>query len=192
QALCSVLDNHLHEVYFRRDKAMAAFSRRVQADSGERPGFPRVRPRHAFFTLCYPAMYVKVEGSRLYLSTGGGGKSGVAKRYPNIAARLTEPAPTNYRELAISRDARGHYYASFVAEEPDTASRSAGVIAFDLGIKALAMGVNEQGRIYTVGGFKGHQWYRHQLDKIRSKRDRCQKRSRRYIYLSQVYHRVSK
>jgi putative transposase len=44
----------LQEVYFRLDKAMAAFFRRVKA--GEIPGFPRVRPRQAFFTLCYPAM----------------------------------------------------------------------------------------------------------------------------------------
>jgi putative transposase len=179
----------LHEVYFRLDKSMSAFFRRVQA--GEAPGFPRVRPRHAFFTLCYPAMYVKVEGSRLYLPTGGGGNTGIIKRHPNIVARLTEPAPSDYREVAISRDARGHYYASFVTEQPDTASRKGGLIAFDLGIKALATGVNEQGRIYTIGGFKGHQWYNRQLDKIRSKRDRCQKKSRRYIHLSQVYKRVS-
>jgi putative transposase len=40
----------LAEVYFRLDKAMQAFFRRVKA--GETPGFPRVRPRHLFFTLC--------------------------------------------------------------------------------------------------------------------------------------------
>jgi putative transposase len=53
------------------------------------------------------------------------------------------------------------------------------------------VGVNEQGRFYHIGGEKGHQWYNKQLDKIRSKRDRCQKKSRRYIHLSQVYRRVS-
>jgi putative transposase len=82
----------LQEVYFRLDKAMAAFFHRVQAGGEEKPGFPRVRPRHCFFTLCYPAMYVKVEGNRLYLPTGGGGKTGVPKRYPTIVARLTESA----------------------------------------------------------------------------------------------------
>ena len=179
----------LHEVYFRLDKAMAAFFRRVKAD--ESPGFPRVRPRHAFFTLCYPAMYVKVEGDQLYLPTGGGGKTGVVKRYPNIVARLTEPAPTAYREVAISRDARGNYFASFVSEEPDEAPRDSGILAIDLGIKTLVTGVNEQSRVYIVGGFKGHQWYNRQLDTIRSKRDRCQKKSRRYLYLSRVYQRVS-
>jgi len=179
----------LHEVYFRLEKAMADFFRRVKA--GETPGFPRVRPCHAFFTLCYPTMYVKVEGGRLYLPTGGGGKTGVAKRYPNIVARLTEPAPADYREVAISRDASGNYYASFVAEEPDEAQREGGILAIDLGIKTLATGVNEQGRVYTIGGFKSHQWYNRQLAKIRSKRDRCQKQSRRYLHLSRVYQRVS-
>ena len=51
----------LAEVYFRLDKAMQAFFRRVKA--GETPGFPRVRPRHQFFTLCYPAAYLRFEGS---------------------------------------------------------------------------------------------------------------------------------
>ena len=63
--------------------------------------------------------------------------------------------------------------------------------AFDLGIKTLATGVGERGHVYTIGGFKGPQWYNRQLDKIRSKRDRGQKKSRRYLHLSPVYQRVS-
>src|SRR5215831_17951724 len=39
--------------------------------NGETPGFPRVRPRHCFFTLCYPACYISIEGDRLVLPTGG-------------------------------------------------------------------------------------------------------------------------
>jgi putative transposase len=182
----------LQEVYFRLDNAMQAFFRRAKAGGDEKPGFPRVRPRHAFFTLCYPAMYVKMDGDHLILPTGGGGKTGMAKLFPNIIARLTESAPTTYREMAVSRDARGHYSASFVAEVPEASQRDGGeVVAFDLGIKTLATGANEQGRIYHIGGFKGHQWYNRQLDKIRSKRDRCHKLSRRYIHLSQVYQRVA-
>jgi len=132
-----------------------------------------------------------VEGDRLTLPTGGGGKTSLPKLYSNVVAQLTESAPANYREVAISRDARGHYYASFVTEQPNAVPRCGGVVAFDLGIKILATGVNEQGRVYTIGGFKGHHWYNHQLDKIRSKRDRCQKRSRRHVHLSQIYQRVS-
>ena len=149
----------LHEVYFRADKAMKAFFRRVKI--GEKPGFPRFKPRHEFFTLCYPAMYTKVEGEKLLLPTGG---KGANKRFSNIVARLTEEAPTNFKEVAISRDARGNYHASFVSEQPEHPTPTAGIVAFDLGIKTLATGVNEQGRVYTIGGFKGARWYNKQLD----------------------------
>jgi putative transposase len=176
----------LHEVYFRLGGAVDAFFRR--AKNGEKPGFPRVRPRHSFFTLCYPALYIKVEGNRVILPTGGKGKN---KQFPNIMATLTEEAPADYKEVAISRDARGNYYASFVHEVAEEQREYDGVLAFDLGIKTLATGVNEQGRIYTIGGLKGARWYNKQLDKIRSKRDRCKKKSRRYIHLSKVYKRVS-
>lgn len=178
----------LQEVYFRLDAAMSAFFRRVK--SSETPGFPRLRPRHCFFTLCYPAMYVKIKGDKLILPTGGGGKHG-PKKCPNVVARLTEAPPKHFKEVAISRDARGHYYASFPAIRQQEECQSDGVVAFDLGIKTLATGVNEQGRVYTIGGFKGARWYNKQLDRIRSKRDKCKKKSRRYISLSKVYKRVS-
>ena len=178
----------LAEVYFRLDKAMHAFFKRVQ--NGETPGFPRVRPRHQFFTLCYPAMYVKIEGKRVLLPTGGGrGKKN--KPYPTIQAGLTETVPPGYKEVAISRDAGGHYHASFVYPVQEEEQQPGQVVAFDLGIKTLATGVNEQGCFYHIGGFQGHQWYNKQLDKIRSKRDRCTKKSRRYLHLSKVYQRVS-
>ncbi len=178
----------LHEVYYRLDHAMKAFWRRLAA--GETPGFPRVRPRHTFFTLCYPACYLKIRGAKLVLPTGGGGRHG-PKRFPNIAAKLTEVPPAGFREVAISRDARGNYSASFTYWEEEEAKLLGQVVAFDLGIKTLATGVNEQGRVYRVGGFKGSRWYDKQLDKIRSKRDKCKKQSRRYIRLSKVYKRVS-
>src|SRR5262245_60018431 len=184
--LDAVYGKLLAEVYFRLDKAMQAFFRRLQA--GETPGFPRVRPRHQFFTLCYPASYLRFEGKRLILPTGGKGRN---KRFPNVLATLAEVPPCGFREVAISRDARGRYHASFAYEAPEVELQPGQVVAFDLGIKTLAVGVNEQGRFYHIGGFKGHQWYNKQLDKIRSKRDRCQKKSRRSLHLSQVYQRVS-
>jgi|SRR5579875_626594 len=81
----------LAEVYFRLDRAMQAFFRRVA--NGETPGFPRVRPRHCFFTLVYPAMYLKLEGDKLILPTGGKGQQ---KRFPNVVATLTESPPTSF------------------------------------------------------------------------------------------------
>lgn len=185
--LCFVYGKLLQEVYFRLDGAMKAFFRRVEI--GETPGFPRVRPRHCFFTLKYPAMYIKVKGNTVILPTGGRGKN--EKRFPDIVAGLTEEVPDGYREVAISRDARGNYYASFSYKKEAQAQEQGKVVAFDLGIKTLATGTNEQGRVYHIGGFEGNRWYNKQLDKIRSKRDKCQKKSRRYIRLSKVYKRVS-
>ena len=186
--LNAVYGKLLQDVYFRLDASMQAFFRRVKA--GEKPGFPRVRPRHCFFTLCYPAMYIVVEGNRLRLPTGGGGKHG-AKRFPDVVANLMEEAPTCYKEVAISRDSFGHYFASFSYEVPETVCDQEGVLAIDLGIKTLATGVDEHGRFYHIGGFKGGRWYNRQLDKLRSKRDRCKKGSKRYRRLSQTYQRVS-
>jgi putative transposase len=178
----------LHEVYFRLGAAMDAFFWRVQ--HGEKPGFPRVRPRHCFFTLIYPAMYIQMEGKTVMLPTGGGGKHG-PKQFPTIQAELTEEPPEGFREVAISRDGRGDYYASFSYRITEDEQQPGEVVAFDVGIKTLATGVNEQERFYAIGGFKGGQWYNRQLDKIRSKRDKCKKKSRRYIHLSKVYKRVA-
>src|SRR6266566_7102570 len=178
----------LHEVYYRLDNAMKAFWRRLAA--GETPGFPRVRPRHHFFTLCYPACYLKIRGGKLILPTGGGGRHG-PKQFPTIAAKLTETPPQGFREVAISRDARGNYSASFSYQIQSDEPQAGQVVAFDLGIKVLATGVTEQGRVYHIDGFKGSRWYNRQLDKIRSKRDTCKKKSRRALHLSKVYKRVS-
>ena len=133
-------------------------------------------------------MYLKIEGNTLILPTGGRGKD---KKYPNIRARLSELPPSGFREVAISRDARGNYYASFSYREQEQEQQPGQVVAFDLGIKTLATGTNEQGRVYHIGGFKGSRWYNKQLDKIRSKRDKCKKKSKRYIRLSKVYKRVA-
>ena len=51
----------LAEVYFRLDKAMQAFFKRL-AEGNKKPGFPRVKPRHQFFTLCYPPCTWKCKG----------------------------------------------------------------------------------------------------------------------------------
>jgi putative transposase len=201
--LNSVYGKLLAEVYFRLDKAMQAFFRRVK--EGEKPGFPRVKPCHQFFTLCYPAIYFEVQGKTLTLPTGGGGNWG-PKRYQNVKAHLTEPPPADFHEVAVSRDARGNYYCSFVYNEAEQHEletrkrrkqrkprpfRDEGIVTFDLGIKTLATGYSDQGRFYYIGGFKGYRWYNKQLDKIRSKRDKCKKKSRRYLHLSRVYKRVA-
>src|SRR6266581_4684434 len=62
------------------------------------------------------------EGETLILPTGGGGKWGV-KRFPDIIAHLTERPPEHFREVAVSRDARGNYYCSFVFDDAEQDSK---------------------------------------------------------------------
>jgi IS605 OrfB family transposase len=193
----------LQEVYFRLDGSMQGFFRRIQA--GEQPGFPRVRPRHRFFTLIYPSMYLKISGATIELPTGGKGRH---KRFPNVRATLTEMPPDGYGDVAVTRDAHGNYFCSFVYDDAfpqptrwkrkkhkhkkaPAMRRKDGTVAFDLGIKELAAGYTDEGRVYHIGGFKGYRYYNKQLDKLRSKRDRCKKKSRRYIKLSKKYQQVS-
>ncbi|TMD62579.1 MAG: IS200/IS605 family element transposase accessory protein TnpB, partial [Chloroflexi bacterium] len=193
----------LQEVFFRLDGAMAGFFRRVQ--EGSAPGFPRVKPRHRFFTLRYPGMYLKVQGNRLELPTGGRGRH---KRFPNVIATLTETPPSHYGDVAVSRDDQGNYFCSFVYDDAQplpqprkrkktrtkkaqAARREMGIAAFDLGIKQLATGYTDEGRFYRIGGFRGYRYYNKQLDKVRSRRDRCKKKSRRYLKLSKKYKHIS-
>jgi len=79
-------------------------------------------------------MYLEVQDNTLTLPTGGGGNWG-PKRYPNIVAHLTEEPPKHFREVAVSRDARGNYYCSFVYEKAEQNVSHDGIVAFDLGIK---------------------------------------------------------
>jgi hypothetical protein len=83
---------------------MQAFFQRL-SEGEKKPGFPRVKPRHQFFTLCYPAMYLEVQGKTITLPTGGGHSWG-PKRYPNIVTHLTEEPPEHFREVAVSRGTR--------------------------------------------------------------------------------------
>src|SRR6516162_7178130 len=88
----------LAEVYYRLDRAMQAFLRHLAA--GEKPGFPRFKPRHQFFTLCYAAMYLHVQDKTVILPTGGGGNWGPKLRQ-NIVAHLTEEPPEHFHEVAV-------------------------------------------------------------------------------------------
>jgi putative transposase len=68
-----IYGRRLAEVYFRLDAAMQGFFRRLEA--GEKPGFPRGRPRQQFFPLSHIAAYLLFEGKRLMLPIGGKGRN---------------------------------------------------------------------------------------------------------------------
>ena len=159
-AINAVYGKLLQEVFFRLDEAMKAFFRRMKA--GETPGFPRYHPRQKFFTLKYPGVYLRVERQTLMLPTGG---RGIHKRFPDVHAQLTETPPVPFREVAVTKDAEGDYYATFLsdASESPPPADDGSAIAYDLGIKTLATGYSTTGRFVHVGGFTTYRWYNKQL-----------------------------
>ncbi len=101
--LDAVYGKLLAEVFYRLDNAMQAFFRRLEA--GEKPGFPRVRPRHCFFTLCYPAMY----RGRTYASLTSGPRS--PKTHHLIFGKwlsVAMPVATTMPPSAIGRRNKHH------------------------------------------------------------------------------------
>lgn len=176
-----VYNKCLGATLFRLDKAFKGFFRRLK--TGDKPGFPRFKGKQHFFTLEYPAMYIKVKGKTLILPTAG--------KLPVIKAKLTELAPEKFTTVYITRNSTGNFYASFGYEVTEHKRLNDGILAIDLGIKTLATCVNDNGRFYSIGGFKGYRWFNKQLDKVRSKRDRCKKHSRRWCFLTKIYQRVS-
>src|SRR5260370_34000746 len=129
-----------------------------------------------------------IVGNTIALPTGGGHSWG-PKGYPNIIAHLTEAPPDHFHEVAVSRDTRGNYYCSFVYEDAVQENhddehkpgkkrkerkhypiREDGIVAFDLGIKTLATGYNDQGRFYHIDGVKGMSRVRNEEHKIFSRR----------------------
>lgn len=176
-----VYNKCLSATLFRLDRAFKGFFRRVKV--GDKPGFPRFKSRQNFFTLEYPAMYIKIMGNTLILPT--------ASKLPAIKVKLTEPSPEKFTTVYITRNSIGHFYASFGYKVAGQEQSGNGVLAIDLGIKTLATCVNDNNKFYIIGGFKGYRWFNKQLDKIRSKRDRCKKYSRRWWFLTRTYQRVS-
>lgn len=69
--------------------------------------------------------------------------------------RYALDAPTGYKDIDISRDAQGHYYASLVYEEKKETFEQDGALTIDLGVKTLATGVNEQRRLLSHWRFQG-------------------------------------
>jgi IS605 OrfB family transposase len=77
--LNAVYGKLLQDVYFRLDAAMQAFFRRVKA--GEKPGFPRVRPRHCFFTLC------KIRSKRDHCKKGSKRSRRLSQTYQRVSQK---------------------------------------------------------------------------------------------------------
>jgi len=112
----------------RVDRAFKAFFRRCKA--GEKPGYPRFKPKKRYRSFTVPGAEVKLEGKLLTLP-----------KLPDIPVHLYRPIQGRILEVTISRDGEDRWFASFVCDLGEAPPKPAptSVVGIDLGLNVLAM-----------------------------------------------------
>ena len=169
-----VYNKYLQCTIQRVDKSFRNFYRRCKEGSEEK-GFPRYRGKDYFFTLDCPGDFVKVKSNIITLPF-------------KIKVKALQPIPEKFGEVHISKQ-NGNWFVIFTHEVPEAEINGTGLIAIDLGIKNLVSGVSsETGTPLQIKSRKPSGKELKRMDALRSKRDKCNKRSIRWHYLSKRLH----
>ena len=124
--LLQVYSQVLQEVCNRVDLAFSAFFRRVKA--GEKPGYPRFRGRGWYDSFTYPQTGFTLCDNGLLLSKIGG-----------IKIVQHRPIDGKIKNLNISRDAVGNWYACFSCEyESKSLPACEKAVGIDIGLENFA------------------------------------------------------
>ena len=168
-----VYNKCLQAIYFRVEDAYKRFFR-------EKKGFPKFKRRGEFVSQEYPGENIKkVNDYSFILPTG-------ASAEKNFIVKTYEQIPSEYKTVTIIKSSDG-FYACFIIEVEEKPIQDNGkVLALDLGVKTLAVGITNEGEKVKVRKYS-HKT-RH-LDKIRSKRDKCRRQSIRRKKWDKVFHR---
>ena len=161
---------------------------------GKRVGWPKFRSwKTAWFSLLYdePNKGYKVEGSHLILSLG----MGQDRKRRAISIPLKDTEKLKGREIRNLRIVKqlGFFFAIFtiraVMPKKKNISRT---VALDPNHKNLAYGVDTEGRAVEMIAPSWLKIYDKRIDELKSKRDRCQKKSRQKIALDEKGNPIGK
>lgn len=182
---------------------------------GKPVGFPTWRSQKVKpMSLLYdePNKGFKLEGRSLRLSLGTDAEGKKLYVTGEVERPLADFPGATIRNLRIKRE-NDRFYAVFTVErefrpalqtKEDTPEPKR-IIAFDPGHKTLAYGVDNAGLATQIDNFPGARYFEQQLDHIKSKRDRCKRKSqpvirdekviyykpsRRYTHLDNCYKRL--
>jgi putative transposase len=158
-------------MYFRVEEAFRAFFRKQNK-------FPRFKKKKEFVTQEYPSMYIKViDGFHFILPTGKG--------FDNFKIQTCEAIPEKFTTLTITKK-KDNFFACFTVEKEEITKRNnKEILAIDLGIKTLVTGFNNR-EFIEIDKFSH---YTRHLDVLRSRRDKCKKKSGRYVKWSKILNR---
>lgn len=148
---------------------------------GKKTGWPRFRSvKHKFFSLLYDEANkgFKVDGKSIRLSLGS---DATGKRL--YVTGLLEKSPEDFsgrliRNLRVTREGQDYYCIfTVLMPEPNSKPREK-VIAFDPNHKNLLYGVGSDSRAIELKNPYFMKPLQSRIDALKSRRDRCQKKSR--------------
>lgn len=174
-----VYGKNLQEVFFRLDASFQAFFRRVKI--GETPGFPRFRGKDYFYTLVYPAMYIRRINDNTFIIP-------TARGQEDITAKTDEEIPIAFKEVCVIRN-KNTRFATFTFEINEVQlSDNQEVFAIDLGVKKMVTAFNGSS-FFEAKNYKNNKKLLGRLDDLQCKRARCTKYSRRWYKWNYIFHR---
>jgi putative transposase len=164
-----VYNKYLSNALFRLDRAFKSFLKRGY-------GLPRYRGKHYFFTLECPAMYVeRIDDFTIKLPQG-------------IIVRTTERIPDKFKDIQITKKGDDWFIVFPYEVKEKQPSQNKNIIACDLGLRKLVTGVSTTGDIIEIKHRKPSMKELKRLDNLRSKRDRCKRYSRRWLWYTKRLH----
>jgi len=130
--------------------------------------YPKFKRKGVFISQEYPGMYIKRINQYNFILPVGGRKT------KNFNIKTTEKIPKKYSTVTIVKQ-KDQYFACFIVtiSEKDFIDNKE-IVAFDLGIKTLAVGYSTKRSFIEIPKFSH---YTRHLDKLRSKRDLCKRGS---------------
>ena len=154
---------------------------------GKKMGWPKFRSwKKSWFSLFYdePSKGFKIEGDTLILSLG----MGQDRKRRSLKLKIPEAhllKNTTPRNLRINSEL-GNYYAIFtIQKELPCKKPISKILALDPNHKNLAYGVDTQGKAIEIASPKWLKNFDKRLDEIKSKRDRCSKKSKKVPVLDE-------
>lgn len=154
---------------------------------GKLMGWPKFRSwKHQWFSLFYdePDKGFKIQDRTLILSLG----MGQDRKQRSLTLKLPEAYLLNGKEIRNVRivSELGNYYAVFtVQKELPVEKPISKIIALDPNHKNFAYGVDTNGKAIEIRAPKWLKAYDTRLDELKSKRDRCNKKSKKVTVLNE-------
>ena len=173
------------------------------------PGFRSHKVKPMSLLYDEPTKGFKLDGKSLTLSLGKSAEGKYLYVTGEIEQSVDEVADAKILNLRIKKE-YDRFYVIFSVERsyrqtPESTPEPKRIIALDPGHKILAYGVDNAGLATQIDNFPGARYFEQQLDNIKSKRDRCKRKSqpvevdgkviyykpsRRYVHLDNCYKKL--